>query len=62
MAANNYSPAFEEAMRLLGQDPLPEDAESRLEKLEKEIRPDEWERFGDLWEAFRAASDIPLPQ
>lgn len=50
------SPAFKEAQTLLGQDPLPADAEARLEALEKQIRPDEEEQFGDLWEAFIAAS------
>lgn len=50
------SVAFREAMRLLGQDPLPDDAESRLEQLELQIRTDEAERFGDLWEAFLAAA------
>lgn len=49
------SVAFREAMILLGQEPLPDDAEARLEDLETKIRPDEFERFGDLWEAFTAA-------
>ncbi len=41
--------AFAEASRLLGEDPLPPDAEERLQALEKKIRLDELDRFGDLW-------------
>lgn len=52
------SEAFREAMTLLGQEPLPENAESRLQELETKIRPDEAERFGDLWEAFAAATPV----
>jgi len=49
------SPAFEAAMAVLGQDPLPADAAKQLAALEGEVRPDERERFGDLWEAYYAA-------
>ena len=49
------TPAFEEAMALLAQEPLPSDIEARLEALEKQVDPEERERFGDLWEALRAS-------
>lgn len=52
------SPAFQEAMNILAQDPLPADAEARLEELEKQIRPEEVEAFGDLWEAFIVAQNV----
>lgn len=51
------SPAFKTAMQLLGQDPLPADTETQLEALEKQIDPEEYERFGDLWAAFETARD-----
>ncbi|WP_303909474.1 hypothetical protein [Thiohalomonas denitrificans] len=53
---DELSPAFQEAMNILAQQPLPADAEARLEELEKQIRPDEFEPFGDLWEAFEVAT------
>ncbi len=49
------SPAFREALAILAQETLPADAEARLAALERKIREDEAERFGDLWEAFYAA-------
>lgn len=49
------SEAFQQALNLLDQEPLPADTESRLADLERRIRPDEAELFGDLWEAFYAA-------
>ena len=57
-----HSKAFTEAMALLDQEPLPADAEARLVALESQIRPDEADQFGDLWEAFTAASDQPIPE
>ena len=49
------SPAFRKAVELLGEIPLPADAEARLEALEGQIEPEEVEAFGDLWEAFEVA-------
>jgi hypothetical protein len=46
------SEAFKQAQQLLSLNPLPDDAEQRLEALEKQIRPDERDMFGDLWSAF----------
>lgn len=53
-----YSPAFQAAIELLRQDPLPPDAEARLVELESQIEPDEQAYFGDLWEAFLAAGGM----
>lgn len=50
------SRAMEEAMQLLGQDPLPDDAEQRLEELEKQVPEEERELFADIWEGFVVAS------
>ena len=52
---NNPSPALRDAIALLGQDPLPEDVEARLEILERQAPPEEADQFGDLWEALQAA-------
>ena len=48
------SPAFFEAQAIVAVQPLPANAYERLAALEKEIRPDEVDRFGDLWEAYMA--------
>lgn len=53
-----YSPAFQAAVELIGQEPLPADAEARLAELETQIEPAEQEYFGDLWEAFLAAGGV----
>ena len=39
------------------QAPAPDQAEELLAALEKQIRPEEKQYFGDLWEAFPIASD-----
>ncbi len=59
---NTYSTAFNEAKALLGQIPLPTDAEARLAALESQIRPEEADKFGDLWEAFYAAGGVDTLQ
>ena len=56
----NQSPAFQKAMELIGQDPMPDDIVEQMDKLEKEIDPSESEMFGDLWEAIYASGQIPL--
>jgi len=61
MKESDMSPAFREAWNILGMEPIPENASKRLEELEKQIRPDEQDRFGDLWEALMASSDV-LPE
>lgn len=58
----DYSPAYQKAIELLRLDPLPEDAGDQLEELQKRIRPEERKWYGGIWEAFAAASDIPLPE
>jgi hypothetical protein len=62
---NKTSEAFKQAQQLLSLDPLPDDAEQRLEALEMQIRPDERGMFGDLWSAFEliqpATEDYPNP-
>lgn len=55
------SAAFQEAMKLLGEEPLPKDAEARLEALEKKILPEERELFGDIWEGYHVSADLELP-
>ncbi|MGE0388453.1 MAG: hypothetical protein AB7Q97_27325 [Gammaproteobacteria bacterium] len=52
---NTPSPAFDAAQALLRQAPLPADAEDQLAHLERQVRDDEREYFGDLWEAFIVA-------
>jgi len=54
------SPQIEEAMAILGQDPLPADARARLEQLERETPPEEAALWGDLWEGFTAAGGSDL--
>lgn len=49
------SPALKQAIELLGQQPLPADAEARLEELEGQMGQGEEEMFGDLWEALLVA-------
>jgi hypothetical protein len=49
------SKALDDAMTLLGEEPLPADAFERLTALEAQADPGEAEYFGDLWEAFYAA-------
>jgi len=49
------SQAFDQALQLLREDPLPPDAFTRMEALEQAIDPGEADRFGDLWEALYAA-------
>ena len=54
------SQAFDQALQLLREDPLPSDAFARMEALEQAIDPAESDRFGDLWEALYAAG-VQLP-
>lgn len=56
------SEAFMKAMDLLGQDPLPDDVFDQLDKLEAEIRDDELDMFGDLYEAAFAAGAVERDQ
>lgn len=58
---SNPSPALRDALALLGQDPLPDDVEARLEALERQAPPEEADQFGDLWEALMA-TDVSLAQ
>lgn len=58
---STMSPAFQQAVQLLGEQPLPADAEERLAALEAQIEPQEEEAFGDLWEAFLVAQEPPVP-
>ena len=55
------SDQLDQAMDLLGQDPLPADAFARLDALDRAAPADEAEQFGDLWEAFYAAGGIDPP-
>lgn len=50
------SPAIEAAISLLGQEPLPADAEQRLKELEKQVPPEEADMFADIWEGFVVAN------
>jgi hypothetical protein len=49
----DMSPQLEQALALLQQDPLPDDAEQQLEALEKDAPESEGEMFGDLWSALQ---------
>ena len=55
MTDTAYSPQLLAAMNLLGQQPLPANAEAILASLESLAPPAESERWGDIWEAFTAA-------
>jgi hypothetical protein len=48
-----------EALRLLGEEPLPPDAEDRLAALEAAAPRSEAEMFGELWEALIVAAPEP---
>lgn len=54
-----YSPAFQEALEVIRQDPLPENAEQRLEELEKQVTKEEKVKFQDIWSTLFLKSDIP---
>lgn len=60
------SDALQQAIDLLGQSQLPDDTEARLEELEHQVRDDEKDKFGDLWEAFIVmtgpATPPPIPE
>lgn len=51
----SYSKALLDAMEIVGQIPLPDDAGARLQALESQVTPKEQDMFGELWEAFLAA-------
>jgi len=57
---SDLSPQIQEAMTILGQDPLPSDARQRLEQLEKQAPADQRGLFDQLWEAFYAAGGTDL--
>lgn len=50
------SRVIEEAMAILGKEPLPADAEARLEALEKQAIKEERRMFADIWEGYFVAS------
>ena len=50
------SDAFRQAKDLLANDPIKPGTARKLYELEKQVRPDELKRFGDLWEGYMAAS------
>lgn len=54
------SDAFQAALAILAQDPLPSDAGQQLAALEAEIEPEEADMFGALWEAYYAAGGQDL--
>ncbi len=43
-------------MAILGQEPLPPDAEARLAALEKRANKEERHLFADIWEGYFVAS------
>lgn len=49
------SKQLDQALALIGQDPLPADAYAQLEALDNAAPESEQGMFGDLWEAFYAA-------
>ncbi|OOZ41655.1 hypothetical protein BOW53_02965 [Solemya pervernicosa gill symbiont] len=51
----NISPQLQEALQILGQEPLPGDTAARLEALETAAPQEEADRWGDTWEGFIAA-------
>jgi len=52
------SPAFQEAFAILKKEPLTMADLTRLEELEADIRPDEQEKYGYLYEGYFAAADL----
>lgn len=58
MSADHPSPELQEAMELLGQDPLPPNAGERLAELEERAPRSERRLFADLWEALTVASGL----
>lgn len=59
---SEYSPAFQEAMAILRREPLTATDLARLETLEADIRPDEQDKYGDLYEAYFAAADLSIDE
>jgi len=56
-----FDEVFDEAKRILQQDPLPPDAVARFRALEAQLEDEtELQQFGDLWEALQAASPGPI--
>lgn len=51
-----YSAALQAAMAILGQEPLPADAEQQLADLEASAPAAERDLFADIWEGFMVAS------
>jgi hypothetical protein len=50
------SKTIRDAMAILGQEPLPPDAEARLAALEKRASKEERHLFADIWEGYFVAS------
>lgn len=50
------SPAFAKALSIIGQSPMPDDAEAQLQQLRKHIHPDERPMFADIMTSFRLVS------
>lgn len=56
-----YSNAFNAALELIGQEPLPANAKKQLEALEAQCTKEEKVLFGDLWSTFMLSTG-PVPE
>lgn len=59
------SEALEKAMQIIGADPLPQDAEQQLERLQAQADKAEQRYFADIWSAYQNLSEpkpLPIPE